>query len=227
MRMEKIKLLLVDDHKLMLKGLVSLFSGADKFEIAGTANSAEDAINKARAMQPDVILMDIKMQGMSGLEACRWIKDQDERVKIILLSMEVRKDFLSIGIQSGISGYLAKDIDDQELFAAVEAVYRGEQYFTEAITKLVFEDYFQQQKIKTAPKAKLPDELTKRELEVIQLVAHGMTNKQIAESLFISVKTVETHKSHILDKLGLSNSSELMKFALKNNLVALPNQGKP
>jgi DNA-binding NarL/FixJ family response regulator len=225
--MEKIKLLLVDDHKLLLKGLVSLFTGSDKFEIVGTANSAEDAINKARTMQLDVILMDIKMQGMSGLEACRWIKDQHEYIKIILLSMEVRKDFLSIGIQSGISGYLAKDIDDQELFRAVEAVHRGEQYFTEAITKLVFEDYFQQQKIKTLPKGKLPEELTKRELEVVQLVAHGMTNKQIAESLFISVKTVETHKSHILDKLGLSNSGELMKFAHKNNLVALSIQGKP
>ncbi|HEY0655152.1 MAG TPA: response regulator transcription factor, partial [Chryseosolibacter sp.] len=132
--MEKIKILLVDDHKLMLKGLVSLFSGRDRFEIVGTANSAEDAINKARTMRPDVILMDIKMQGMSGLEACRWIKDGDDQIKIILLSMEVRKDFLSIGIQSGISGYLAKDIDDQELFEAVEAVHRGKQYFTEAIT---------------------------------------------------------------------------------------------
>jgi DNA-binding NarL/FixJ family response regulator len=225
--MEKIKLLVVDDHKLMLQGIVSLFTGKDKFEIVGTANSAEDAINKARTTQPDVILMDIKMQGMSGIEACRWIKDQDENIKIILLSMEVRKDFLSIGIQSGISGYLPKDIDDQELFAAVEAVHRNKQYFTEAITKLVFEDYFQQQKIKTLPKGKLPDELTKRESEVVQLVAHGMTNKQIAESLFISVKTVETHKSHILDKLGLSNSGELMKFALTNNLVTFPNQGKP
>lgn len=225
--MKKIKLLLVDDHKLMLKGLVSLFTGRDKFEIVATANSAEDAINKARTMQPDVVIMDIKMQGMSGLEACKWIKDQDEHVKIILLSMEVRKDFLSIGIQSGISGYLAKDIDDQELFDAVEAVHQGKQYFTEAITKLVFEDYYQQQKVKTPPKGKLPEELTKRELEVVQLVAHGMTNKQIAESLFISVKTVETHKSHILDKLGLSNSGELMKFALQNNLVPLHGQGKP
>ncbi len=225
--MQKIKLLLVDDHKLMLKGLVSLFAGNEKVEIVGTANSAEDAINKARAMQPDVILMDIQMQGMSGLEACRWIKDQHQQIKIILLSMEVRKDFLNIGIQSGISGYLVKDIDDQELFKAVEAVHRGEQYFTEAITKLVFEDYFRQQKIKTVPKGKVPDELTKRELEVVQLVAHGMTNKQIAESLFVSVKTIETHKSHILDKLGLSNSGELMKFALRNNLVTLPSQGKP
>lgn len=225
--MKKIKLLLVDDHKLMLQGLMSLFTGKDRFEVVGTTNSAEDAINKARSLQPDVILMDIKMQGMSGLEACRWIKDQDEKIKIILLSMEVRKDFLSIGIQSGISGYLPKDIDDQELFDAVEAVHQGKQYFTEAITKLVFEDYFQQQKIKTLPKGKLTEDLTKRELEVVQLVAHGMTNKQIAESLFISIKTVETHKSHILDKLGLSNSGELMKFALQNNLVTLRGQGKP
>ena len=225
--MNKIKLLLVDDHKLMLTGLVSLFTEHKRFEIIGTANSAEDAINKARSTQPDVVLMDINMRGMSGLEACRWIKEQNERIKIILLSMEVKKEFLSIGIQSGISGYLPKDIDDQELFKAIEAVHEGNQYFTEAITKLVFEDYYQQQKVKTLPKSKLPDELTKRELEVLQLVAHGMTNKQVAESLFISVKTVETHKSHILDKLGLANSGEMMKFAIKNNLVRLDNQGKP
>lgn len=219
--MKKIKLLLVDDHKLMLQGLVSLFSDQEKFEIAATAKSAEQAINFAASTKPDVIIMDINLPGMSGLEACKWIKDQDEQVKIILLSMEIRKEYLNIGIQSGISGYLAKDIEDHVLFEAVEAVYEGKQYFTEAITKLVFEDYCQNQKLKASPKGKLSDELTKREIEILKLVAHGMTNKQIAESLFISVKTVETHKSHVLDKLGLSNSAELMRFAVKNNLVTL------
>jgi DNA-binding NarL/FixJ family response regulator len=219
--MKKIKLMLVDDHRLMLQGLASLFAKRDNIEIVATTNGAEDAINKARALRPDVIVMDINMQGMSGLEACKWIKDQDEHVRIILLSMEVRKDYLNIGIQNGISGYLVKDIEDDVLFEAVEAVSEGKQYFTEAITKLVFEEYYQHQKLKVVPQTKLPDELTKRELEVLKLVAQGMTNKQVAESLFISVKTVETHKSHILDKLGLSNSGELMKFAVKNNLVTL------
>jgi DNA-binding NarL/FixJ family response regulator len=219
--MKKIRLMLVDDHRLMLQGLASLFAKRDNMEIVATANAAEDAINKARALRPDVIVMDINMQGMSGLEACKWIKDQDEHVKIILLSMEVRKDYLNIGIQNGISGYLIKDIEDDVLFEAVEAVSQGKQYFTEAITKLVFEEYYQHQKTKVVAQAKLPDELTKRELEVLKLVAQGMTNKQVAESLFISVKTVETHKSHILDKLGLSNSNELMRFAVKNNLVTL------
>jgi DNA-binding NarL/FixJ family response regulator len=213
--------MLVDDHKLMLQGLASLFATRKNFEIVATANGAEDAINKARAVQPDVIVMDINMRGMSGLEACKWIKDQDEHIKIILLSMEVRKDYLNIGIQNGISGYLVKDIEHDVLFEAVEAVSEGKQYFTEAITKLVFEEYYQHQKLKVVSQTKIPDELTKRELEVLKLVAQGMTNKQIAESLFISVKTVETHKSHILDKLGLSNSAELMRFAVKNNLVTL------
>jgi DNA-binding NarL/FixJ family response regulator len=135
--------------------------------------------------------------------------------------MEVRKEYLNIGIQNGISGYLIKDIEHEMLFEAVETVSEGKQYFTEAITKLVFEEYYQHQKSKIVTPIKLPDELTKRELEVLKLVAQGMTNKQIAEALFISVKTVETHKSHILDKLGLTNSAELMKFAVKNNLVTL------
>ena len=219
--MKKIKVLIVDDHKLMLKGLGALLSNQSKFDVIGTAASAEEAINQIDIQKPDVILMDINLQGMSGLEACKWIKDQDCGIKIILLSMEIRKDYLSLGIKTGISGYLAKDIEDHVLFEAIESVHDGKEYFTEAITKLVFEDFYNHEKSKTTPHVKLPDDLTKREIEVIQLVGHGMTNKQIAESLFISVKTVETHKTNILGKLGLNSSAELMKFAVKNKLVTL------
>ena len=133
--------------------------------------------------------------------------------------MEVKKEFLSAGIQCGIDGYLPKDTDKQTMINAIRAVYSGDRYFTEAITKLVFEDFYVHEKLKNPENTRLPNDLTKREHEVLGLVAMGKGNKEIAESLFISVKTVETHKGNILEKLGLRNSAELIKYAIKNNIV--------
>lgn len=218
---EQIKVFIVEDHKLLVDGLISVLAGAEKFEVVGYALSGEDAINAVDALRPDVILMDIVLKGMTGFEACRWIKERHPQTKIIFLSTEIKKDFLSLGIQCGISGYLHKDIDKSILFEAIETVQSGKQYFTEALTKLVFEDFCSQEQSKTKGKIKIPDELTKREVEVLELVAGGKTNSEIADHLFISIKTVETHKSHILDKLGLRNSSELIKYAIKNKIVEI------
>jgi len=170
-------------------------------------------------LQPDVVLMDIMLRGMTGIEATRWIKEQDKNVKVILVSMEVKKEFLQAGIQSGINGYLPKDTDKETMITAIRTVYAGERYFTDAITKLVFEDFYVHEKLKNPETTRLPNDLTKREYEVLGLVSMGKGNKEIAELLFISVKTVETHKGHILEKLGLRNSAELIKYAIKNNIV--------
>lgn len=218
--MEKpIKVFIVEDHKLLVDGLISVLAGEERFEVVGYALSGEDAINSVDMLKPDVVLMDIVLKGMTGFEACRWIKERHPQTHIIFLSTEIKKDFLSLGIQCGISGYLHKDIDKSILFDAIETVQNGKQYFTEALTKLVFEDFYTHEKSKHKAKVKLPDELTKREGEVLELVALGKTNGEIADRLFISVKTVETHKSHILDKLGLRNSGELIKYAIKNKIV--------
>lgn len=214
-----IKLFLVDDHTLMRDGIISMLSDCPDVVVVGSSASGEEAISNISELQPDVVLMDILLRGMTGIEATRWIKEQNKNVRVILVSMEVKKEYLSAGIQCGIDGYLPKDTDKQTMITAIRTVYGGDRYFTDAITKLVFEDFYVHEKLKNPENTRLPNDLTKREHEVLGLVAMGKGNKEIAESLFISVKTVETHKGNILEKLGLRNSAELIKYAIKNNIV--------
>lgn len=218
----KIRVLIVDDHRLLRDGLAALLSQAEDIEIAGSVPSGEEAINIFSSLKPDVILMDIMMGGMTGIEATRWVKEQDGNVKVILISSEIKKDLVTAGIQCGIDGYLPKDVDFKVLHEAIRSVKAGGRYFNEAITNLVFEDFYQKKKLtNTQGKVTLPNDLTKREQEVLALVASGKSNQEVADDLFISIKTVDTHKNHILDKLGLKNTAELVKYAIKNKLISL------
>jgi len=211
---ERIKVLLVDDHQLIRDGIQSMLENTADLEVIGSVPSGEDSINQVRENRPDVILMDIMMGGMTGIEATRWVKDFDSTIKVILLTMEISRDYVSAGIKSGVDGYLPKDVDKETLLEALRTVYRGGRFFNDAIMKLVFEDFYSHEKLKSKDK-KLPNDLTKREYEVLGLVAAGKTNKELAEGLFISTKTVETHKTHIMEKLGLKNTTELVKYAIR------------
>jgi len=215
------KVLLVDDHRLVQDGIASILEHADGIKIVGKCANGEDAIGLAQALSPDVVLMDIVMTGMTGIEATRWIKEQNNHVKVILLSTEVKKEFVSAGIKSGIDGYIPKDSTKEILLEAIHVVSKNERYFTNAITKLVFEDFLLAEQGVRKKESKLAQGLTTRETEVMQLVANGIGNKEIAEKLFISVRTVETHKTHILDKLGLKNTAELIHYAIKNKIISL------
>lgn len=217
----EIKVLLVDDHALIREGVATVLRQVDGIKVVGMASSGEEGISLAKVHHPNVVLMDIMMGGMTGIEASRWIKEQDSSIKIILVSSEVKKEFISAGIQSGVDGYLHKDSDKETLIDAIRSVARGGRYFNEAITSLVFEDFYKKEKY-SAPKA-IKDEngLSKREVEVLSHVASGKSNKEIAETLFISVKTVETHKTNILSKLGLRNTAELVRYAIKNNIIPM------
>jgi len=218
--MDKIRLLIADDHKLVREGIKSMLSGVEEIEVVGMASSGEEAINIARAELPDVVLMDIIMTGMNGIEAARWVKEIQDRIKVIVVTMEVSKDYVSAAIKSGVDGYLPKDIGREVLLDAILTVHKGKQYFNDAIKKLIFEDFYAVEKLKN-PKKALPNQLTKREMEVLALVAAGKSNRDIAEALFISVKTVETHKTHVLIKLGLNNNAELVRYAVKNKIISI------
>jgi DNA-binding NarL/FixJ family response regulator len=218
----KTKVLLVDDHRLLRDGLAALLKQADDIEVVGSVTSGEEAIHIFPSLKPDVILMDIMMGGMTGIEATRWIKEQDSDVKVILISSEIKKELVTAGIQCGIDGYLPKNVDENVLTDAIRTVKTGGKYFNEAITNLVFEDFYQKKKsVQSSGKVTMPNDLTKREQEVLALVARGKSNQEVADELFISIKTVDTHKSHILDKLGLKNTAELVRYAIKNNLISL------
>ncbi len=216
---KKIRVLLVDDHRLLREGLNALLT-TDDIEVCGSLNSGEEAVTNAPVLKPDIVLMDIVMTGMTGIEATRWIKESNNSIKVILISSEIRKELLEAGIQSGIDGYLPKDVSKVTLLEAIRAVSKGERFFSEAVTKLIFEDFFQKtQAVSLSGKITTINELTKRENEVLSGLASGKGNREIADQLFISVKTVDTHRAHILDKLGLKNNAELVKYAVKNNLV--------
>jgi DNA-binding NarL/FixJ family response regulator len=218
----EIKLLLVDDHRLLRDGLAAILKEAEDIEIVGSVSSGEDAIRLFPSLNPDVILMDIMMCGMTGIEATRWIKEQNNDVKVILISAEVKKELVTAGIEAGTDGYLPKDVEKEILIEAIRAVHNGGRYFNEAITNLVFEDLYQKKKMPPGNgNSPLPNTLTKREQQVMTLIAAGKSNTEVANELFISTKTVNTHKGHILEKLGLKNTAELVKYAIRNNIIPM------
>lgn len=215
----KILVAVADDHGLMRHGIVSLLEEDPTIQVVASVSSGEDAINVANNRTLDLFLLDIVMKGMTGIEATRWIKDQNPTVKVILLSSEVSKEFISEGMKMGIDGYLLKDCSKEMLFEAISAVMRGEKFFSPEVTNLIFRDfYLKETEGKGLPSARTK-ELSKRETEVLVLIASGKTIKEIGEHLFISPKTVETHKSHIMDKLGLTNTAQLVKYAIDHKLV--------
>lgn len=217
----KVDILVVDDHQMVREGLISLLERLPDMGVIEGCASGEEAVSHARVSNPRIIIMDVMLKGMTGIEATRWIKEQDPNIKILMISGEIRKDFISEGIRSGIDGFIPKDASTELLHTAIETVKSGGRYFTEAITTLIFEDFYNKEKKGIKRERKITEGLTKREFEVLELVAQGVGNKDIGEKLFISVKTVETHKSHILDKLGLKNTSELIRYAIKNNIISI------
>ena len=216
-----IKVLLVDDHRILRDGIAAIINSIDDIEVVGGLSSGEEAVNSFKTFAPDVILMDILMQGMTGLEATRWIKEQSDTTRVIIISSEIKKEFVSAGIKCGIDGYLPKDVDKATLIEAIRKVVQGEKYFNAAITNLVFEDFYQGEKTGKKKQRKVTEGLTNRENEVLELTASGKSNQEVADALFISIKTVETHKTNILEKLGLRNTAELVKYAIKNNIIAI------
>lgn len=215
----RIKVAIADDHGLMRQGLVAMLQDSEHIEIIGNVDSGEGAVNMANELSPDIFLIDIVMRGMNGIEATRWIKEQHPKIKIILMSSEVNKDYITDGIKCGIDGYLHKNTNQEALIQAIQLVIKGEKFFSPEVTALVFEDFYLKEKVGKGLPTKKTKELTKRENEILALIAQGKSLKIIAEELFISLKTVETHKMHIYAKLGITNSAQLVRFAIENNIV--------
>lgn len=215
----KIRLAVVDDHGLLRQGIEALLSGVDDIEIVAMASSGEEAVTLLSTHAPDVYLMDIVMRGMTGIEASRWIKEQRSDTRIILISSEVNKEYIAAGIKAGVNGYVPKDSGKEMLLEAIRTVVGGRNYFSPEITSLVFQDFYLKEKDGKGLPRKKTTEISKREEEVLVLIASGKSLREIADQLFISVKTVETHKQHIQDKLGLKNTAQLVKYAIDNKLI--------
>ena len=219
MSYSKTKIAIVDDHALLRQGIQSLLQGLDDIEVIATASSGEEAVTLLTTHSPDIFLMDIMMKGMSGIETTRWIKEQSPTTRVILISSEVNKEYIAAGIKAGINGYLPKDSSREALVDSIHTVMKGERYFSPEVTALVFQDFYLKEKDgKGLPRQKTKV-LSKREEEVLAHIASGKSLKETADELFISVKTVETHKQHIQDKLGLKNTALLVKYAIDHKLI--------
>ncbi len=217
--MKKIHVALVDDHQLIREGIGALLVDSENIKVIASVSSGEEALNIAKENCPDIFLMDIMMKGISGIETTRWLKEQNLKVKIILISSEINKDYITEGIKMGIDGYLPKDTNKIILIQAIETVMRGEKFFGPEVMSLVFKDFYLKETEGKGLPTRKTTKLSRREEEVLRHIASGKSLREIGEALFISSKTVETHKIHIQDKLGLTNTAQLVKFAIENKMI--------
>ena len=213
------KILLADDHKITRQGLRSLLEKQPDMKVVAEAEDGREAVRLARELHPDVVIMDVSMPDLNGMAATRQILGKSKKVKIIALSMHSDTLFISEMLKSGASGYLLKDCAFEELREAIRTVIAGNIYLSPAISDVVVDDYLHRLS-KTGP-SDSGEILTDREREVLQLMAEGKSTKQIARELYISVKTVETHRRQIMNKLNIHTVAELTKYAIRKGLTSL------
>lgn len=214
-----IRVLLVDDHKIIRDGLRALITRQSHLEVAGEADDGKKAVEMAAQLHPDVVIMDLSLPKLNGIDATAQILQEAPGVKIIALSMHSDRRFIVGVLQAGASGYLMKDCSFEELEASIRAVAKGLKYLSPEVTSIVVEDYIRQ--ISYYSQSNTDINLTRREREVLQLVAAGRSTRKIAESLGISVKTVESHRQNIMDKTRARSVAELTKLAIRMNLAVL------
>ena len=213
----KIKIVVADDHQLFREGLVNLLESDETIEVIGEAENGKEAIEKVFELKPHILLTDIAMPEMNGMEATRQLKKKLPEIKIIAVSMHSDKQFVKGMLEAGTDAYLLKNCTHQQLLEAVHSVYNGKKYLSEDITELVISGYLDGSNVSDDNYT----ELSEREKEIFLLLAEGVSTREIGEKLFISVKTVGTHKQNILEKLGLKNNSDIVKYALKKGLIQL------
>jgi DNA-binding NarL/FixJ family response regulator len=214
--MDKIKILIVDDHAILRDGIRALLSLHDDIEIVGEASEGREAIEKTRELSPDVVVMDIAMPGMDGMEATRRIRKKNSKVKILFLTQYDNREYVLSAIKAGASGYVPKRALGSELVSAIRAVHRGDSFLYPSAAAALIDDYLQQAEVMEPY-----DRLTDREREILKLIADGHTSREIAEMLFISLKTVQGHRMKIMEKLDLHNRTELIKYAMRKGLVSM------
>ncbi len=216
--MDRISVLLAEDHTIVRKGLRSLLDREISIEVIGEAEDGREAVRKAEELQPDVVVMDIGMPGFNGLEATRRLKKRFPGMKIIILTVHNNEEYVLQALRDGASGYLLKKAAPSDLISAIQAAYRGESFLSPSIARTVIDEYLRQTE-KVSERDEINEKLTDREREVLQLIAEGHPKREIAELLNISIKTVETHRAHILDKLDVSSTAELIQLTIRKGFL--------
>ncbi|NOQ25042.1 MAG: response regulator [Bacteroidales bacterium] len=217
--MEKIKIILVDDHQMFRDGVKSVLSDEENIDLVGEVGNAKDLYELLKTTNPDVIITDISMPDISGIELSKFVSENYPEINILILSMHTNEEFITKSLAAGAKGYLPKDTSMDELLEAINVIYKGENYFNKNISDTLLKSLIS--KSKPSKENIKNGTLTKREREIISHVVDGLSNKEIACKLFISIRTVDSHKNNIMQKLNLKSSVELVKYAIKNNLAKL------
>jgi two-component system response regulator NreC len=216
--MRKIRILLADDHKLMRSGLRVLLEQQADLLVVGEASDGREAVALASSLKPDVLVMDIGMPNLNGVEAAGQISQSHSEIAIVMLSMHSDESYVLRALKAGAKGYLLKDSAESDLLRAVHAVADGKSFFSPAVSKVLLDDYVR--KLKRSGTEDPYDLLTPREREVLQLLAEGKSNKDVAQLLNLSVYTVETHRSNIMEKLNLRGVPELILYAVRKGIIS-------
>ena len=215
--MTEIRVLLADDHTIVRKGLRALLEDEADIEVIGEAEDGREAIRMVQQLLPDVVLMDLSMPGLSGLEATRQIKKRFPEVKVLILTRHANEEYVFQILRAGASGYVVKKAAPTELVLAIQSVYRGDSFLSPAISRPVIEEYIRKAE---AMVENSYDRLTDREREVLQLIAEGHSSREIAELLHITERTVRTHRGHVMDKLDIHNIAELAQYAIRKGVIS-------
>ncbi|MEW6468907.1 MAG: response regulator transcription factor [Bacteroidota bacterium] len=215
--MAKVKLLIADDHQLFLDGIISLLRTEKDFDIVSTASNGEEVLLRVAESKPDVCILDINMPVMNGMDAARRIRERHECIKLIMLTTHNDREFISEMLMAGVSGYVLKNTTSTELIKAIKKVVSGGQYYSDEVQESIMSNYVDKMKSEQRPSPKIV--LTPREVEIVKLLAKEYTNEKIADALFISYRTVETHRKNIMQKTGAKNLAGLLKFAYENKLI--------
>jgi DNA-binding NarL/FixJ family response regulator len=216
--MRKLRVLLADDHNLIRAGLRLVISQAPDFVVVGEAENGRQAVEKARELKPDVVVMDIGMPDLNGIEACRQIVDSPTETQVVMLSMHSDEGYVLRALKAGARAYLLKDSAEADLARAIRAAAEGKSFFSPAVAKLLLDDYMR--KLQRTGVEDSYELLTPREREILQLVAEGKSSKDIANLLTLSVYTVETHRANILQKLNLKSAAELILYAVRKGIIS-------
>ena len=217
--MKKIRILIVDDHAVVRAGIHLLLDSQGDMEVVGEAQNGREALVQAKKLKPDVALMDISMPDMEGVEATQLIKEACPKVLVLALTMHEEAAYFFRMLKAGASGYVVKGANPDELLRAIRAVFRDKAYLFPSLARTLLDDYLE--RLEMGEEKDSYAKLTVREREVLKLIGEGYTSREIAEMLFISINTVERHRTNLMDKLGMHNKSQLIRFAIRKGLVKL------
>jgi RNA polymerase sigma factor (sigma-70 family) len=213
-----LRILIADDHDLMRHGVRSLLGSHSGWEICGEARTGREAVTKAEELRPDILILDVGMPELNGVEAARIIRKVSADTEILILSMHSSDQLMREIVDAGVRGYLAKSDSDRDLVTAVEALAKHRPFFSPLATEVILDGFDTERRVNEVPEF-VSERLTPREREIVRLVAEGKSNKEVASALGISVKTVETHRTNLMRKLGLHSLSELVRYAVRNQII--------